>query len=69
LSQFSFFVTLLIQLSLCFLLFFFACICLNHNVLLEVRAVGLLFALKMAILGSVWLWTGLALETLIFWHD
>jgi len=28
---------------------------------LVVRVVGLLFALKMAILGSFWLWTGLAL--------
>jgi hypothetical protein len=31
-----------------------------------VRAVGLIFALEMAILGSFWLWTGLALQTLIF---
>jgi hypothetical protein len=31
-----------------------------------VRVVGLLFALEIAILGSFWLWTGLALQSLIF---
>jgi len=46
--------------------YFLACFCINHNVSLVVRVVGLLFALAMAILGSVWLWTGLALQTLIF---
>jgi len=39
------------------------------SVLLVVRVVGLLFALEMAILGSFWLWTGLALQTLIFRHN
>jgi hypothetical protein len=28
--------------------------------------VGLLFALEMTILGSFWLWTGLAFQTLLF---
>jgi membrane protein required for beta-lactamase induction len=36
------------------------------NVLLMVGVVGLLFALEMAILGSFGLWTGQALQTLIF---
>jgi len=34
--------------------------------LLVVKVVGLLFALEMAILGTFWLWTGPALQTLIF---
>ena len=29
----------------------------------------LLFALELAILGSFWPWTGLALQTFIFWHN
>jgi len=61
--------TPLIKHSLCFPLSFNVRFCINHNVLLVVRVVGLLFALEMAILGSVWLWTGLTLQTLIFWHN
>jgi len=56
----------LIKHSLCFPLSFNARFCINHNVLLVVRVVGLLFALEIAILGSFWLWTGLALQSLIF---
>jgi len=61
-----FFATHLLKHSLYSPLTFSACLCINHTVLLVVRAVGLLFALEMAILGSFWLWTGLALQTLIF---
>ena len=45
------FATPLIKHSLCFPLCFNARFCMNHNVLLVVRVVGLLFALEMAILG------------------
>jgi hypothetical protein len=34
-----------------------------------VKVVGILFALEMVILGSFWLWTGLALQTLILWRN
>jgi len=63
------FATPLIKHSLRFTLCFNARFCMNHNVLLMVRVVGLLIALEMAIWGSFWLWTGLALQTLIFWHN
>ena len=63
------FATPKIKHSHCFPLSFNARFCINHNVLLVVRVVGLLFALEIAILGSFWLWTGLALQTLTFWHN
>ena len=45
---------------------FNVCFFINHNILLVVRVVGLLFALEMAISGSNWLWAGLALQTKVF---
>jgi hypothetical protein len=69
LGSFFFFATPLIKHSLCFPLSLNACFCISHNVLLVVRIVGLLFAREMAVLGPFWLWTSLALQTLIFWHN
>jgi hypothetical protein len=66
-SIFSF-ATPLIKHSHCFPPFLNACFCINHSVVLVVGVVGIPFALEMVILGSFWLWTGLALQTLIFWH-
>ena len=65
----KFFLSLLLKHSLCFSLLLNACIYINHKVSSVVRVVGLLIALEMTILVSLGLWTGLALQTLIFWHN
>jgi len=41
--------------------------CINYNVLLVVKVVGLPFALEIAILGSFWLCT--ALQASFFWYN